>query len=103
MREARRLVSVFQIGAHPITGTTNRGFERENLFEEWGTLSGDIPTTKDFGSRRMVEKGAHRNFLVLSSPNGGGLMGASHRFLYVHISVVTVVSHRHHFGCDFEP
>jgi len=26
------------------------------------------------------------------------LMGASHRFLYVHINDVVVVSHRHHFG-----
>jgi len=31
------------------------------------------------------------------------LMGASHRFLYIHISAVVVVSHRHHFGPDFEP
>jgi len=31
------------------------------------------------------------------------LIGASHQFLYVHISSVTVVSHRHHFGSGFEP
>ena len=29
-------------------------------------------------------------------------MRASHRFLYVHISVVVVMSDRHHFGPGFE-
>jgi len=38
---------------------------------------------------------------VLFTP--GVLMGASHRFLYVHISTVATVSHRHHFGSGSEP
>ena len=33
----------------------------------------------------------------------GVLMGASHQFPYIHISVVAVVSYRHHFGFGFEP
>jgi len=31
------------------------------------------------------------------------LMGASHRFLYVHISVVAISSHQHRFGSGFDP
>jgi len=38
-----------------------------------------------------------------SSVHPESIDGASHWFLYVNINVVTVVSHRHHFGPDFEP
>ena len=32
----------------------------------------------------------------------GVLMGTSHRFIYVYISVVVIVLHQHHFGSGFD-
>jgi len=56
MRRACKLVFVFPSREDLISETSNGNSERENSYNEIGSLSGRNPTSKGFNSRRLIEK-----------------------------------------------
>ena len=66
MRRARRLVFVFLSERNHISGTSNEGFERENLCSRVGTMSVENPTAEGFDSHRLIKKGHIGKSVLLS-------------------------------------